>query len=242
MVTLCHRNSCVAVARFCNLTLQNLYRHILYPMLKEEGCGVTTDRYGATDLMQYCLSREIPVTLMIASGTSLHRDGPAGYTQAMQEIQFMTSDRALANRAGSALIKSVIFPAPLIPSLKPPRSSDSPVLILSKYRVEASNMGRLACLRASEPRLMYISNTEFVQNSEYQDDSLNREASSYSFLGGLKSYRFNKMPVEMKTLKLTSKVVFPRETRSTEHGALKLRALAEYSKAVHYDFNQVSLS
>ena len=235
----CFRNSCVAVNRYSNLTLPNLYRHVLYPILKGGGNGATIDRNGATDLIQYCISRGISVTLMMCSGTSLTKDGPAGYTQAMQEIQFMI--RALSDKNGNHLIKSVIFPAPLIPAIAPVLESDSFVIKYNKYKVEASNMARIACLRASEPKLQFISNTEFVQNSVTSEDtSPLREALDFSFLGGLKS-QYNKFVIkEMKILKLPTNVTLPKESRSTKDGALKPAVLAEYSKCVHYDFNEVS--
>ena len=239
----CYRKSTVAVARFCNFTLHNLYRHILYPILKAEGNAVSNDRFGATDLIQYCISRGIKVTLMICSGTSLARDGPAGYTQAMQEIQFMTCDRTLTNGDRNLLIQSVIYPAPLIPAVLPSKNSDSMALILSKYKVEATNMARVACLRGSESKVMFISNTEFVQiePTGVQDNTSLRESLDYSFLSGLKIYPQNKVHMEMKILKLPTMVLLPNESRSTVEGMLKPGVLAEYSMAIHNDFNQVCL-
>ena len=150
--------------------------------------------------------------------------------------------RALCDKHGNFLIRLVIFPAPLIPSMTPAKESDSFVIKLNKYKVEASNMARIACLRASEPKLQFISNTEFVQNNVVaKDTSFLRKALDFSFLGGLK-YQNNKfLAKEMKNLKLPTNVTLPTESRSTLDGALKPGVLAEYSKSVHSDFNQVSI-
>lgn len=237
----CHKRSCVAVARFCNLSLPNLYRHVLFPILKAKGSAVSNDRHGATDLIQHCMSRCFPVTLMMCSGTSLIKDGPAGYTQTMQEILYMTCDRTLSKDERESMIKFVIFPAPLIPAVSPYKPTDSETNRLSKYKIEATNMGRVACLRASEFKIMFISNTEFIQNRviKLTSQSPLRVALEYSFLCGLKAYPNNKISMEMKTLKLSDTVILPKQSRSTEEGALKPAVLAEYSKAVHEDFNQV---
>ena len=62
---------------------------------------------------------------------------------------------------------------------------------------------------------------------------------NYSFLCGLKAYPNTKVTMEMKTLKLPPKIVLPEQRNSTEEGDLKPAVLAEYSRAVHADFNQV---
>ena len=239
----CHGKSCVAVARFCGLTLPNLYRHILHPILKTRGNSVSADRHGATDLIQFCMSRGLTVTLMICSGTSLIKDGPACYTQTMQEIQYMARDRAFLKDGKEPLFRAVIFSAPLIPAVAPAAKTESTVMRLSRYNIEASNMGRLACLRASESKVMFISNTEFINHmaSPGVDNTSMRAAMNYSFLCGLKAYPNSKVTMEMKTLKLPPKMVLPDQRTSTHEGDLKPGVLAEYSKAVHDDFNQVCL-
>ena len=183
------------------------------------------------------------MTLMICSGTSLIKDGPACYTQTMQEIQYMARDRAFLKDGKEPLFRAVIFSAPLIPAVAPAAKTESTVMRLSRYNIEASNMGRLACLRASESKVMFISNTEFIHQkpSPVVDTSYLRAALNYSFLSGLKAYPTNKVTMEMKTLKLPPKIVLPDPRSSTDEGDLKPGILTEYSKAVHADFNQVCL-
>ena len=103
-------------------------------------------------------------------------------------------------------------------------------------------MARVACLRASEFSIQFISNTEFVQNSVISEDTSSlRRALDFSFLGGLKSQHSKFSTKEMKILKLPTNVTLPGESRSTIDGVLKPGVLAEYSKSVHSDFNQVSI-
>ena len=176
----------------------------------------------------------------MCSGTSLIRDGPAGYTHAMQEILFMTNDKVFHDKDRNSFIRSVIFSAPLIPAVIPASEHDSDAIKLSKYKMEATNMGRIACLRSSDLKVQFISSTEFVQNSmDSEDKSSLRQAIDYSFLGGLKAYPNKMVLKDTKVLKLPTIVTLPKASRSNEEGILKLGVLAEYAKAVHIDFNQV---
>ena len=82
------------------------------------------------------------ITLFFSSGSGLTLEGPQGQTYAMGRILQLYNALHFKKGDGS-LIKNVIFPQPLIPSLEKPNSAKGPAYNIPKYELEAANVARL---------------------------------------------------------------------------------------------------
>lgn len=161
---------CITYVRMSNMSMMDLGLHTVWSIVNEwskhpKKSAVSADQFGALTLLQIAFERRTRITLFFASGSGLTLEGAQGQTYAMARILQMCN--AIQFEEGDiSLIRHVIFPQPLIPSLEKPNPAKARSYNIPKYELEAANAAsRLLCLNSSsaDKKLgTFISSTETV--------------------------------------------------------------------------------